>query len=82
MKWAIQNNVPFVPKSGGHSEYSTIGEDGIVIDLSRFQNIEVNNTQESATIQGGVLSKDLSVSLANHGRCTGVYSVSRSSESC
>ncbi|KAJ7655416.1 hypothetical protein B0H17DRAFT_868521, partial [Mycena rosella] len=33
VKLAAQHNVAFVPKSGGHSLWSTIGTEGFVVDL-------------------------------------------------
>ncbi|KAI1269242.1 FAD-binding domain-containing protein [Xylariaceae sp. FL1019] len=39
VQWTRQNSVPFLAKSGGQSEWSTIGEDGIVINLSKYSTI-------------------------------------------
>ncbi|KAI2627081.1 hypothetical protein GGS26DRAFT_151899 [Hypomontagnella submonticulosa] len=39
---ALRIGVPFVPASGGHSPWSTIGEDGIIIDLVLFSGVEVD----------------------------------------
>ena len=63
--------VPFVPKSGGHSEWSTIGKNGIVIDLSRYSGIEVDADSQTATLTGSVLSKEVAVRLAEAGMFTG-----------
>jgi FAD/FMN-containing dehydrogenase len=63
--------VPFVAKSGGHSEWSTIGQDGIIIDLSNYSGIEVDAAAGKAVLKGSVLSKDVAVALAAAGSFTG-----------
>jgi FAD/FMN-containing dehydrogenase len=69
--WAHDFSVPFVTKSGGHSQWSTIGEDGIIIDLSKFSGVEVDSVAKTATLKGSVLSKDVAVALAAEGFFTG-----------
>lgn len=71
MKWAVENSIPFVTKSGGHSEWSTIGSNGIIIDLSQYSGVEVDKTSKTATLIGSVLSKQVGVRLAEAGLCTG-----------
>ena len=58
--------VPTVPACGGHSKWSTV-KDGLIIDLSKYKHVEVN-LNETATIKGGVLMKDLQVALSKEGR--------------
>ncbi|KAI0972264.1 hypothetical protein F4678DRAFT_471811 [Xylaria arbuscula] len=67
VRWAHQNSVPFVVKSGGHSQWSTIGEHGIVIDLSKYSDISVDADAKTATLKGSVLAKDVAVALAAKG---------------
>ncbi|KAI8623538.1 hypothetical protein F5Y19DRAFT_481571 [Xylariaceae sp. FL1651] len=67
VQWARRNSVPFVTKSGGHSAWSTIGEDGIVIDLSKYSGIEVDATSNKATLRGSVLAKEVAVTLPAEG---------------
>lgn len=60
-------------KSGGHSAWSTIGSDGIIIDLSLYKAIEVYAESGTAIIKGSILSKEVAVTLADAGFFTGMY---------
>ena len=71
MRWAVSSSVPFVTKSGGHSEWSTIDESGIIIDLSKYASIDIDAEQQRATLRGSVLSKQVGVALAEAGFFTG-----------
>lgn len=71
VQWAVKSSVPFVTKSGGHSEWSTIDESGIIIDLSKYSGIKVDTEGRKATLKGGILSKSVAVSLAEAGLFTG-----------
>ena len=55
----IKEKIPFVVKSGGNSPWSTIDSSGLIIDLSLMKNFTVDMARETATIQPGVLSKDI-----------------------
>ncbi|KAK8108728.1 FAD binding domain-containing protein [Apiospora sp. TS-2023a] len=70
VQWAVQSSVPFVAKSGGHSEWSSIGEQGIVINLQKFSGIEVDTATQTARLKGSVLSKEVGVALAATGSFT------------
>ncbi|KAK7918184.1 FAD-linked oxidoreductase [Apiospora marii] len=70
VQWAVQSSVPFVSKSGGHSEWSSIGEHGIVINLSKFSSVEVDAASQMARLKGSVLSKEVAVALAATGSFT------------
>ncbi|TVY32060.1 FAD-linked oxidoreductase [Lachnellula subtilissima] len=67
VQWASNFSVPFVMKSGGHSEYSTIGSNGIIIDLSLYKGIEVDKNSGTATLKGSILTKDVAIALAEAG---------------
>ncbi|TVY18018.1 FAD-linked oxidoreductase azaL [Lachnellula arida] len=67
VQWASKSSVPFVMKSGGHSEYSTIGSNGIILDLSLYKGVEVDISSGTATLKGSVLSKDVATALAEAG---------------
>ncbi|KAI1168332.1 hypothetical protein F5B18DRAFT_646862 [Nemania serpens] len=67
VRWAHRSSVPFVAKSGGHSQWSTIGEHGIVIDLGKYSSVSVDADAKTATLEGSVLSKDVAVALAAEG---------------
>ncbi|PQE08303.1 FAD binding domain containing protein [Rutstroemia sp. NJR-2017a BVV2] len=70
VQWAVGAGIPFVVRSGGHSQWSTIGDDGIVIDLTRMAAVQVDKEAQTATVVGSVLSKQLSVALAEQGLFT------------
>ncbi|KAI1819812.1 hypothetical protein F4861DRAFT_543576 [Xylaria intraflava] len=67
VRWAHQASVPFVTKCGGHSQWSTIGGDGIIIDLSKYSGIDVDVVGKKATLRGSILTKEVSVALAAEG---------------
>lgn len=64
-------------RSGGHSEWSTIGKDGVIIDLSRFSGVEVDAEAETAVLRGSILSKQVAVALAEAGFFTGIHRLMR-----
>ncbi|KAI1207303.1 uncharacterized protein F4807DRAFT_183671 [Annulohypoxylon truncatum] len=69
VQWAVKSSVPFVTKSGGHSEWSTIGDNGIIIDLSKYSGIEIDAPAKRAVLKGSILSKEVAVVLA----CAGFF---------
>ena len=71
VQWAVKSSIPFVTKSGGGSEWSTIGGNGFVIDLTHYSTIEVDAGARTATIRGGITQKEAAVSLAEEGLFTG-----------
>ncbi|KAI1869465.1 hypothetical protein JX265_006555 [Neoarthrinium moseri] len=68
---ALDFSVPFVPVSGGHSTWSSIDKNGVVIDLSTYTGVAVNTTQDTATVRGGTLMKELQTALHPYKRFTG-----------
>ena len=72
VKWTVETSTPFVVKSGGHSQWSTIGNEGIIIDLSRYSGISVDVDSESATLMGSILQKEVATHLAEAGVFTGI----------
>ncbi len=71
VRWAVKASVPFVAKSGGCSEWSTIGDKGLVVDLTHYSAIEVDAKARTATIKGGVTQKEAAVRLAEQVLFTG-----------
>lgn len=71
VRWAVKSSVPFVAKSGGCSEWSTIGDEGLVVDLTHYSAIDVDAKARTATIKGGVTQKEAAVRLAEQGLFTG-----------
>jgi FAD/FMN-containing dehydrogenase len=73
VQWAVGASVPFVIKSGGHSEWSTIDNRGVIIDLSKFSGIAVDSETQTAILKGSVLSKQVADALADVGLFTGEF---------
>jgi FAD/FMN-containing dehydrogenase len=71
VRWAVENSVPFVTKSGGHSTWSTIGNEGFIIDLSNYSGITVDSSGQVAKLTGSILSKAVAVHLADKGYFAG-----------
>lgn len=71
VRWAVQNSVPFVTKSGGHSIWSTIGSEGFIIDLSNYSGITVDPLGPVAKLRGSILTKTVAVNLAKDGYFAG-----------
>ncbi|KAK7743250.1 hypothetical protein SLS53_004335 [Cytospora paraplurivora] len=67
VRWAAGASVPFVTTSGGHSNWSTIGDDGFIIDLSKYKGIEVDAQGPTARLRGSILNKAVAVHLADAG---------------
>jgi len=59
VKYATANKIPFVPRSGGHSIHSSIGAEGVLLDLRSLDKIEVDKNAGTATFQAGVLTQPL-----------------------
>ncbi|KAL3443397.1 FAD binding domain-containing protein [Aspergillus insuetus] len=70
VRWAISLGIPFVPKSGGRSRWSTIGQQGIIIDLSHYTGVTVDAENQTATLTGGVLTGEVGERLAQKGLFT------------
>lgn len=68
---AVASGIPLVPVAGGHSTWSTIGEEGIVVDLSRYRGVTVDPAVCLATVRGGTLAKELQTALHPHKLFTG-----------
>ncbi|NLM51036.1 MAG: FAD-binding oxidoreductase [Clostridiaceae bacterium] len=66
--WARGSNIPIRIRGGGHNyEGYSNGNYAFVIDLSLMKNIEINEGENTVTIQGGVTNKDLYGFLAAYG---------------
>ncbi|OBT69952.1 hypothetical protein VE03_00493 [Pseudogymnoascus sp. 23342-1-I1] len=69
VKLCLTHGVKFVPKSGGHSLWSTIGAEGIVIDLSTLNAVVVDKEAGTVTLGGGAQIKDAIAPLYEAGLC-------------
>jgi FAD binding domain len=74
VQWALKSSTPFVARSGGHSEWSTIGKNGVIIDLGRYKSVEIDEVNQTAILKGSILSKEVAVALADAGMFTGKLS--------
>jgi len=52
------------------SLHSTVGEDGIVIDLSEWSDLTNDKERHEATLVRGISSKEVATRLAEDGHCT------------
>ncbi|KAJ7817846.1 hypothetical protein B0H14DRAFT_3741148 [Mycena olivaceomarginata] len=59
VKLAVELGIPFVPKSGGHSLWSTIGDEGFILDLSLLKRISIDTEEKMVTVESGVLIKEV-----------------------
>ncbi|KAL5345640.1 hypothetical protein ACLOAV_009394 [Pseudogymnoascus australis] len=69
VKVCLAHGVKFVPKAGGHSLWSTIGAEGIVIDLSSLNAVVVDKEAGTVTLSGGAQIKDAVAPLYAAGLC-------------
>ncbi|KAJ7486857.1 hypothetical protein FB451DRAFT_1228198 [Mycena latifolia] len=69
VKLAAQYDVAFVPKSGGHSLWSTIGTEGFIIDLALLKGISVDKQTGQITVQTGVFTKEANDAASENGLC-------------
>ncbi|KAG4439066.1 hypothetical protein IFR05_005457 [Cadophora sp. M221] len=67
VKHAAKHNIPFIAKGGGHSNWSTIGSGGWIVDLSLLRSIGINTSTQTATIQAGVLTKSVNEAVTDAG---------------
>ncbi|KFZ10799.1 hypothetical protein V502_07907, partial [Pseudogymnoascus sp. VKM F-4520 (FW-2644)] len=70
VKQCLSHGVKFVPKAGGHSLWSTIGAEGLVIDLTAFNAVVVDKESGTVTVSGGSQIKDAIAPLFEAGLCS------------
>jgi FAD/FMN-containing dehydrogenase len=69
VRWAVANDKRIAIRSGGHDyEGFSLNDDGIVIDLSRYCGITMNDRRRSAWIRAGTDFKTTYRELARFGR--------------
>lgn len=65
--WAQENGIEVAVKGGGHSTAGTSSSTGgLVIDLSRMNEVTVNTSRKTITAQGGATWKDVDEAGAAH----------------
>ena len=68
VNFARQNGMRIKTRTGGHSWSGCyLRDSGILLDLSRFQSVEINTTAKQAVVGAGVLGRDLVTRLGEHG---------------
>ncbi len=69
--FARSNDLPIAVRGGGHSiaGFSTV-DDGIVIDLSQMNDVQVDPAAQRATVGGGAVWADVDQSTQPHGLAT------------
>lgn len=72
VKELVDVSIAFVTQSGGHSPFSTIGSDGVLIDMSRFTGVDVDEANNLVTVKGGTLAKQLQTALHPYKRLVGM----------
>ena len=70
VRWAVSASIPFVPTTSRHSPWSTIGSDGVVVDLRQWKEINVDEQAQTVTVKGGVLAAELAAKLDEKGLFT------------
>lgn len=69
--WAAGEGVPIFVKGGGHSYPGhTVGDGGLLLDLSKLSGIKVRVEQRTATVQGGATWAALDAATQHHGLAT------------
>ncbi|MFV0340978.1 MAG: FAD-binding oxidoreductase [Parachlamydiaceae bacterium] len=59
VKWALCKKLPIRIRSGGHNHEGFSSGKGLVIDVSRMKNVEVDSKTHIATIQPGITGGEL-----------------------
>ncbi|KAJ5086175.1 Xylooligosaccharide oxidase [Penicillium argentinense] len=71
LQWAQEHAIDIAVKGGGHSTAGTSSSDGgLVIDLSRMNQVMVDSAQKTITVQGGATWKEVDEVGAAHGLAT------------
>lgn len=73
INFANKNSIPFLAVNGVHGSISTLGgmKSGIQIRLSKLNSIKIAKDGKTATIGGGVRTKDLTDTLWTAGKQAG-----------
>lgn len=68
LKLAAEFKLDLAVKGGGHSHWDASSTDGgVVIDLSKMNEVVVDQKKKLARVQGGALWRDVDEALARHG---------------
>ena len=71
VRWAANGDVPLFVKGGGHSYAGhTVGDGGLLLDLSPMSGIKVRAQERRATVQAGATWAALDSATQHHGLAT------------
>ncbi|KPM36002.1 hypothetical protein AK830_g10582 [Neonectria ditissima] len=70
VQFAVAAKIPLTVCCGGHSSSGTSSSDGMVVDLGKMRNVEVNSAEMTVTFDGGCLWEDVDTSLERLGFAT------------
>jgi FAD/FMN-containing dehydrogenase len=73
----VENAIPFVPKAGGHSLWSTIGGEGFILDLSLYTGTQVDTVKQTVTMKGGTLAQEVYDTVYDAGFCFSEFCLRR-----
>ncbi|CAG8947964.1 unnamed protein product [Penicillium salamii] len=65
--YARENALQVLPAGGGHASFVDIGSKTLYLDLKLFNQIEVNEAAQTATVGGGAVTGDLIKALTDKG---------------
>ena len=67
---ASEHHTSFVALNCGHSPFSHIGSEGVLLDLSGLpQVVSIDTKTWQVTVRGAVAHKRFQEALSDHGRC-------------
>jgi Fe-S oxidoreductase/FAD/FMN-containing dehydrogenase len=84
VRWALERNIPLVPRGKGTSGYGGIipTRNGIVVDFYRMKNVlSVDPAAETVTVEPGITWEKLDTALASHRLTLRLYPTSYPSSS-
>jgi FAD/FMN-containing dehydrogenase len=68
LRFAVEKDLPFAVRAGGHSLAGfSVVDDGLVIDLRPLQRIDVDPVRRTARVGAGVLWRELDAATQEHG---------------
>ncbi|KAI5458892.1 hypothetical protein BGZ63DRAFT_361708 [Mariannaea sp. PMI_226] len=70
LKFAADAGLPLTVCGGGHSSSGASSSDGMVIDLGKMRNVDVNPADMTVTFGGGCLWEDVDSALERYGLAT------------
>ena len=72
VRWARQNGIDLVPRGGGHSYAGYSTTTGLLVDLGRMRQVQVDGGGETISIAGGGRNADLIAALPASGRAVSI----------